>query len=218
MADSTISNGDVSADLPEGADVQIDTGSKGGSQVTVNKNVKGMDVTTTGGKTGIVGEKVTKTTVSANSAQGDVDKIVVQTEGLYGSTIENVGKGSLDVTHNTGEFKNSKIDAGANKKKADIVKFGNDAKIINGNIEMGKGNDTVRFKKNAVFQKKTTVDLGKGGADELYVKAINGVEGGKLQVNTFTKKDELTIGKTTFDYKDIKGGAELPGNIKVDLA
>ena len=83
---------------------------------------------------------------------------------------------------------------------------------------MGKGNDTIRFKKNAVFQGKTTVDLGKGGADELYVKAIDGVQGGKLQINSFTKKDELTIGKTTFDHKDIKGGAELPGNIKVDLA
>jgi len=83
---------------------------------------------------------------------------------------------------------------------------------------MGKGNDTIRFKKNAVFQGKTTVDLGKGGADELYVKAIDGVQGGKLQINSFTKKDELTIGKTTFDYKDLKGGAELPGNIKVDLA
>ena len=63
-----------------------------------------------------------------------------------------------------------------------------------------------------------TVDFGKGGADELYVKAIGDVEGGKLQINSFTKKDELTIGKTTFDYKDIKGGAELTGNIKVDLA
>ena len=63
-----------------------------------------------------------------------------------------------------------------------------------------------------------TVDLGKCGDDELYVKAIDGVEGGKLQINIFTKKDELTIGKTTFDYKDIKGGAELPGNIKVYLA
>ena len=63
-----------------------------------------------------------------------------------------------------------------------------------------------------------TVDLGKGGADELYFKAIDGVEGGKLQINIFTKKDELTIGKTTFDYKDIKGRAKLPGNIKVDLA
>ena len=63
-----------------------------------------------------------------------------------------------------------------------------------------------------------TLDLGKGGADEPYVKAIDGVEGGKLQINSFTKKDELTIGKTTFDYKDLKGGAELPGNIKVDLA
>ena len=83
---------------------------------------------------------------------------------------------------------------------------------------MGKGNDTIRFKKNAVFQGKTTVDLGKGGADELYVKAIDGVQGGKLQINSFTKKDELTIGKTTFDYKDLKGGSELPGNIKVDLA
>ena len=62
------------------------------------------------------------------------------------------------------------------------------------------------------------MDLGKGGADELYVKAIDGVEGAKLQINSFTKKDELTIGKTPFDYKDIKGGAELPGNIKVDLA
>ena len=218
MADSTISNDDVSAVLPEGADVQIDTGSKGGSQVTVNSNVKGMEITTTGGKTGVVGEKVQKTTISAKSSKGDVDKIVVQTEGLYGSTIENAGKGTLDVTHNTGEFKNSTIDAGANKKRNDTVVFGNDAKVIRGTVNMGKGNDTIRFKKNATFQKKTTVDLGKGGTDKIMVKNLDGVTGGKLNITTFTKKDTLTVGKTDFSYKDIEGGADIPGNIKVDLA
>ena len=218
MADSTISNDDISAKLPEGADVTLDKGSKGGNQLTVAKNVKGMEVTVTGGDLGVVGEKVTNATITTKAKKGDVDKITTQTEGIFGSTIQNKGKGSIDFTHNTAEFKKSVIDAGANKKRNDSVKFGNDAKIIKGNVIMGKGNDTVRFKKNATFQGKTTVDLGKGGADQVLVKSNNGVEGGKLQINTFTKKDELTIGKTTFDYKDIKGGADLPGNIKVDLA
>ena len=56
-------------------------------------------------------------------------------------------------------------------------------------------------------QIERTMDLGKVSADELYVKSIDDVEGGKLQINSFTKKDELTIGKTTFDYKHIKDGA-----------
>ena len=217
MADSTISNDDISAQLPEGADVTLDQGSKGGNQLTVNKNVKGMEVTTTGGKTGVVGEKVTNTTISAQANKGDTDEIIVQAEGLYNSTIKNEGKGSISVTHNTGEFKNSVIDAGS-KKRADFVKFGNDAKLIKGTVNMGKGDDTVTVKRKVEFKKKTTVDLGISGADKVVVQSKDGIQGGKLQITSFTKKDELTIGKTTFDYKDIKGGADLPGNIKVDLA
>ena len=176
-----------------------------------------MEVTTTGGKTGVVGEKVTNTTISAQANKGDTDEIIVQAEGLYNSTIKNEGKGSISVTHNTGEFKNSVIDAGS-KKRADFVKFGNDAKLIKGTVNMGKGDDTVTVKRKVEFKKKTTVDLGISGADKVVVQSKDGIQGGKLQITSFTKKDELTIGKTTFDYKDIKGGADLPGNIKVDLA
>ena len=218
MADSTISNDDISANLPEGADVTLTKAPKGGDQVTVFKNLDGGEFTVKGEKTGVVGQRVENSTFEARGSKGSTEEIVFETEGVFNTTIANKGKGTLKVSHKTGDFKNSTIDAGANKKRNDFVKFDNATRIIRGDIKLGKGNDTIRFKKNAEFQKKTTVDLGKGGADVLQVKAIDGVEGGKLQVNTFTKKDELTIGKTTFDYKDIKGGADLPGNIKVDLA
>ena len=62
---------------------------------------------------------------------------------------------------------------------------------------------------------KNTIDLGKGGQDSIVIKADLGKA--KLNVTTFTKKDELTVGKITLDYKDIKGGAEIP-NVKVELA
>ena len=176
-----------------------------------------MEVETTKGTTEVIGDKVNKSTFTANSVQGEKTKFVIETTGLNNSTIKNEGKGSLSINHQTGDFKKSTIDCGPNKRQ-DIVRFGADSTLIKGEISLGKGDDTIRFKKNTAFQKKTSVDLGKGGADQVVVKAVNGVEGGKLQITTFTKKDELKIGKTTFDYKDIKGGAELPGNIKVDLA
>ena len=69
-----------------------------------------------------------------------------------------------------------------------------------------------------MFKGKTIVDLGKGGSDKVVIKNKDGVIGGKLNITNFSKKDELTIGKTTFTYKDINGGADIPGNIKIDLA
>jgi len=218
VADSTISNEDISATLPEGAVVSIDTGSNGENQLTVGKKVDGMEVAASSGSTDISGKQVNNSTISAAAEAGETSQITIQTTGFVGSTIKNEGKGSIVVTHSTGSFKKSTIDAGANKKRDDVVKFGNEAKIIKGEVIMGKGNDTVRFKKDAVFKKKTTIDLGKGGSDKVFIKSTKGVEGGKLTITSFSKKDELTIGKTTFDYKDIQGGVDLPGNIKVDLA
>ena len=116
---------------------------------------------------------------------------------------------------NTGKFKKSTIDAG-NKKRDDLVRFKGDAKVIKSTVDLGKGNDTVRFGKAATFKGKTTIDLGKGGKDSIVIEA-DAVKGGKLVVTSFSKKDTITVGDETFTYKDIKNGASIPG-VKVDLA
>ena len=123
--------------------------------------------------------------------------------------------GSLLNIQNDGKVKNLTIDAG-NKKRNDIVRIKDDVKLIKAEMEMGKGNDTVRFGKGASFKGKSTVDLGKGGKDAIVIEA-DAIKGGKLVVTSFSKKDTITVGEETFTYKDIKNGASIPG-VKVELA
>ena len=39
----------------------------------------------------------------------------------------------------------------------------------------------------------------------------------KLTVDNFSRKDSISVAGETFDYKDIKNGADVPG-VKVNLA
>ena len=80
----------------------------------------------------------------------------------------------------------------------------------------GKGNDNIVFGGDVSFKGKTKIDLGKGGKDSIVITADQ-IEGGKLKITSFTKKDTITVGDETFTYNDIKNGAEIP-NVKIKLA
>ncbi|MAH58645.1 MAG: hypothetical protein CMN91_09470, partial [Synechococcus sp. ARS1019] len=175
----------------------------------------GLQISATGDNTDVTGKRVEASTVSATPAKGETSNVVVETTVFKNNTIANDGKGALEVNINTGKFKKSTIDAG-NKKRDDLVRFKDDAKVIKSTIDLGKGNDTVRFGKGASFKGKTSLDLGKGGKDAIVVEA-DAVKGGKLVVTSFSKQDTITVGEETFTYRDIKNGAEIPG-VKVRLA
>ena len=215
---ATLGSENISVVLPEGVSedaVKVTTGEDGNNLVVINNNVSGLEIAATGENTGVSGKRVEESTVSATPAKGETSNVVVETTVFKGNTIANDGQGALEVNINTGKFKKSTIDAG-NKKRDDLVRFKDDAKVIKSTVDLGKGNDTVRFGKAASFKGKTTVDLGKGGTDAIVIEA-DAVKGGKLVVTSFSKKDTITVGEETFTYRDIKNGAEIPG-VKVQLA
>ena len=83
-------------------------------------------------------------------------------------------------------------------------------------MEMGKGNDTVRFGADTEFKGKSTLDLGKGGKDAVILESAEGANG-KLTITNVGRKDTITVGDETFKGKDVANGASIPG-VKVELA
>ena len=216
MADSTISNENISATLPEGADIDLSSTVKGVNKVTIKEALEGASFEKGDGRSAIIGEALKASDVVVNAAKGESSVIGLRTSSFVGNTIKNEGKGSLTIKAQKGNIKNLVVDAGENLNRADKIAFKNDAKVTNGDFSLGKGDDTVRFSKATKIKGDVAIDLGKGGADKVVV-AANKVKSGNLTITSFSKKDKLTVGGETFTHKDIKNGAEIPG-IKVDLA
>ena len=203
--------------LPEGVSpdsVEVVAGEDGGTAVAIKKNTSDLNIEAAG-DTAITGKRVSDSEVNVTAAKGESTNIVFETTVVKDTTITNEGKGALEVNLNTGKVKNLTIDAG-NKKRDDLVRVKDDVKLSKATMDMGKGDDTVRFGKGVTFKGKSTVDLGKGGTDAIVIEA-DGVKPGKLIVTSFSKKDTITVGDETFSKKDIKNGAEIPG-VKVELA
>ena len=199
--------------LPEGVttdQVEVSVGEEGGTAVAIKKNTSGLDIEAQG-DTAVTGKKITDSQVNVSTKKGEDTNIVLETTVAKSTTITNEGKGALEVNVNTGKVKSLTIDAG-NKKRADLVRIKDDVKLINADMNMGKGNDTVRFGKGVTFKGKSTVDLGKGGKDSVIVEGK-----AKLDITSFSKKDTLTVGDESYSFKDIKKGAEIDG-INVELA
>ena len=203
--------------LPEGVTTDdVKVSKEGGSTVVKITSSKTSDLEVVAqGDTELKGKSLIDPTVTVDGSKGESSSIAIETSFFKNGTIVNDGKGSLEVNLNDGKVKNLTIDAG-NKKRNDIVRIKDDVKLIKAEMEMGKGNDTVRFGKGASFKGKSTVDLGKGGKDAIVIEA-DAIKGGKLVVTSFSKKDTITVGEETFTYKDIKNGASIPG-VKVELA
>ena len=213
MATTLPGGGGTDVILPEGVStdqVEVSVGSEGATAVAIKENTSGLDIEAQG-DTAVTGKKITDSQVNVSTKKGEDANIVLETTVAKSTTITNEGKGALEVNVNTGKVKSLTIDAG-NKKRADLVRIKDDVKLINADMNMGKGNDTVRFGKGVTFKGSSTVDLGKGGKDSVIVEGK-----AKLDITSFSKKDTLTVGDDTYSFKDIKKGAEIDG-INVELA
>ena len=199
--------------LPEGVSpdsVEVIATEDGGTLVAIEKNVSGLDIEAAG-DTAITGKRVSDSEVNVSAAKGESTNIVLETTVVKDTTITNEGKGALEVNLNTGKVKNLTIDADE-KKRDDLVRVKDDVKLSKATMDMGKGDDTVRFGKGVTFKGTSSVDLGKAGKDTVIVEGK-----AKLDITNFTRNDLLSVGGRIYTYQDIKNGVEVPG-IKVELA
>ena len=217
MATTISGGGGTDVVIPEGVSsdqVDVVVTDEGDTKVAVNKTTEDL-VIAAKGSTSVSGERVVDAEINVSTSKSETANIVLETSSAKNATISNEGKGALEVEVNTGTVRNLTIDAG-NKKRADLVSFKDAVKLTRATMDMGKGNDTVRFGKDVTFKGKTNIDLGKDGNDSIVIEA-DSIGKGKLKVTNFTKKDTITVGDETFTYKDIKNGAEVPG-VQVELA
>ena len=215
---SVIGSEGVDVLVPDGVDpndISVSTDGDGASTIKIDKPVSGLEITATEETTVVSGKKLTDSTVTAKGSKGETSNVAVESKAFNNGTIENKGKGSLEVSVDGANFKKSTIDAG-NKKRNDSISFEGSAKVNKGTILAGKGDDNIVFGKKVSFKGTTNIDLGKGGKDSIVVNADQ-IKGGKLNISNFTKKDTITVGDETLTYKDIKNGAEIP-NVKITLA
>ena len=205
---STTTTSDLEVVIPEGADVEVVEVKGKPTEVEVNSPVKDLEVTISE-KGEVSGKSLTDSEISVEAASNK-ETVTVELKSSFKKSDISVDKGKLDLTVTSSKFSNSTVTAG---KKADSITFGGNTKVIKATVEMGKGSDTVTFKSGTKFKGKTTIDLGKGGKDAVVIEG----DAKKITVDNFTKKDSISVAGETFDYKDIKNGAEIPG-VKVNLA
>ena len=210
MADSSITTGDIEITLPEGSEDSVEIVElEVGTELAITAPVKEVEVTVSGDSL-LVGKPVVDSTVLVEAASNkETVELVLKTNSFKKSDIV-VEKGAADINVTVGTFKKSTVATG---KKSDSVTFGNQTTVNKATLELGKGSDTVTFKSGTTFRGKSTIDLGKGGADSVIIEG----DAKKLTVDNFSRKDSISVAGETFDYKDIKNGADVPG-VKVNLA
>ena len=205
---ATTTTSDLEVVIPEGADVEVVKAKGEPTEVEVNSPVKDLEVTISE-KGEVKGKRLTDSEIIVE-ATSNKETVTVELKSNFKKSDISVDTGKLDLTVKSGKFHKSTITAG---KKSDSIMFGGSTKVTNSTLEMGKGSDTVTFKSGIKFKGKTTIDLGEGGADVVIIEE----NAKKITVDNFTKKDSISVAGKTFDYKDIKKGAEIPG-VKVNLA
>ena len=205
---STQTTGDLEVVIPEGAQVELDE-TKNGTELAVNALVKDIEVNVAGDSV-LVGKPVIDSVVTVEAASNKETVTLVLKNNSFKKSDIVVEKGTADIKVTVGNFKKSTVTTG---KKSDSVTFGNQTTVNKATVELGKGSDTVTFKSGTKFKGKTTIDLGKGGADSVILEG----DAKKLVVDNFSRKDSISVAGETFDYKDIKNGASVPG-VKVKLA
>jgi len=210
VADSSITTGDIEIILPEGAEDSIEIVElEIGTELAVESPVKEIEVTVAGDSV-LVGKPVIDSTVTVEAASNQETVTLALNTNSFKKSDVVVEKGAAEINVNVGTFKKSTVATG---KKSDSVTFGNQTTVNKATVELGKGSDTVTFKSGTKFKGKTTIDLGKGGADSVIIEG----DAKKLTVDNFNRKDSISVAGETFDYKDIKNGADVPG-VKVNLA
>ena len=210
MADSSITTGDIEITLPVGSEDSVEIVElEVGTELAITAPVKEVEVSVAGDSV-LVGKPVIDSTVTVEAASNqETVELILKTNSFKKSDIV-VEKGAADINVTVGTFKKSTVATG---KKSDSVTFGNQTTVNKATLELGKGSDTVTFKSGTTFRGKSTIDLGKGGADSVIIEG----DAKKLTVDNFSRKDSISVAGETFDYKDIKNGADVPG-VKVNLA
>jgi hypothetical protein len=157
-------------------------------------------------------EPAKKSNITAETDKGKTAEVTLNAN-FKGGKIDTKGSGKIEVNVNS-TFSKSFVKGG---KKSDSVQF--NAKVKGSKISLGKGNDTVVFNETTIFSNKgkTTVDLGKGGGKDI-IEFKTEPNSGKVVIKNFDKKDTLIVGKSSYDYDDLKNNnMEFP-NIKINLA
>ena len=210
MADSSITTGDIEIILPEGSEDKIEIVElEIGTELAVESPLKEVEVTVAGDSV-MVGKPVIDSTVTVAAASNQETVTLALNTNSFKKSDVIVEKGAAEINVNVGTFKKSTVATG---KKSDSVTFGNQTTVNKATVELGKGSDTVTFKSGTKFKGKSKIDLGKGGKDSVIIEG----DAKKLTVDNFSRKDSISVAGETFDYKDIKNGAEVPG-VKVNLA
>jgi len=161
--------------------------------------------------TAIVASKPVKAAeVTVKAEKGETVALGIQGTKVQKSDISVEGKGSMDLTVTTGQFKKNTVSGG---KKADSVSFGSGAKINKSTFELGKGKDSITFGAQTKFQGKTTIDLGKGAKDSVEFKTAP--TKGKVEFDNVDSRDEFTIAGETYNGTEV---AENFSNIKINFA
>ena len=207
---SSITTSDIEIFLPDDAEDKIEVVElESGTEVAIEAPVKEVTVSVSGDSV-LAGKPVSDSTVTVEASSNNETVTLDLDINSFKKSDVVVEKGAAEINVNVGTFKKSTVATG---KKSDSVTFGNQTTVKQATVELGKGSDTVTFKSGTKFKGKTTIDLGKGGADSVIIEG----DAKKLTVDNFNRKDSISVAGETFDYKDIKNGAEVPG-VKVNLA
>jgi len=172
---------------------------------------KGFEAEFTDSTAIVASKPVKEADVTVSTKKGETVSVGIEATRVKKSDFTVDGKGSMDMTVKTGTFQKSTVTGG---KKADSISFGNQATVKGATMDMGKGDDSVTFGAETKFKGKTSIDLGKKGADVVEFKAEP--TSGKIVIDNFDKKDTLIIGGETFTFEDLQDAKF--SNIKINFA
>ena len=213
----TITTSDLEVVFPKSEKDRIDVEElESGTEILALKSLS--DLETTVFATGVgafTGQGVSNSKVVLESTKKNTNtpKFVIANKNFSKSEINISGNGRGKVNINTGAFRNSTIRGG---KKNESIRFGNETICNNNTINLGKGGDSITFRKGTTFKGKTTINLVPGGKDVVKFGKNLKSQPGSVLIKNFDKQDTLIVGKNTFKYNDIKKGAEIPG-IRINL-
>ena len=225
MADSNIGSGGNDILVPEDQigridvvelNFEVDGEVISGTEVAIGAPVS--DVTTKiqpGENFVFAGKKQTDSKIIIKKSE-EGETTVLRLENTLNENVEiKTKKGTtVDLRIAEGKFRKSEFSAGKGKQD-DSAEIGSSAKLINSSFDLKKGDDTFTLSGGSKLKKINTVDLGRGGTDNVII-GQNTIGKGKLVIENMDKRDTLSYGGEEYTKKQIvKGEADLPGFIEL---
>lgn len=198
MADVSLVSESVSGVLPEGAQVEVGTGTDGNDLVAVKSSVTGAGFTVID-DTAITGKGVVGSTTKIDGKAGETTTHTIQTTVYKQNIISNDGDSNLQLNVNTGKFKKSSVTSSGNTD--DAVSFKAGVRVVKNKMELGDGDDSVIFKSGSKVIGKNVVKFGEGtGKDSIEIENLDDVKG-TVVVRNFGKEDTAKINGRTMNSK-----------------